>query len=121
MAVGTQRRVKLKRLPAIKTAGLEASSAGRGAVGSTGMHQRNVKFTGEPGCVPALRSRQCPVVIRARKVPYGTVMNTIEVADRWFNSVLIKGANECWVNNEGWEAGARRQTCAEAAGSCTGG
>lgn len=82
-------------------------------------HQQNLEFVGGQRRVTAPRSRQRPAATRARrhvKVPRGAVMNATEVADRWFNTGLIKGANdECSTINEGWEAGA------EAAGTRTDG
>lgn len=67
-----------------RRARLEASSAGRGAVGSTVMPT-----------TPCHRSEVAPAPsVDSREVPRDAVMNAAEVGDRWFNSVLIKGAND---------------------------
>lgn len=42
----------------------EASSAGRGALASTALHQPDAESTGEPRRVAALRSRQRPAVVQ---------------------------------------------------------
>lgn len=98
-------------------AGRKASGAGRGAVGSTVMPQQNVAFICYCEVTPA-PSGNMAAMTRVRF----HVMNATELADRWLNSVLIKGANdECSAINEGREAGARRQTRAEVAVTCTDG